>query len=1118
MNTVTQWLATLGLSEYAQLFDDNAINWGVLPQLNHELLKEIGVKAVGHRLLLLEAIGKIEPNLENQSNTGQIAIQSRPTGDAERRQLTVMFCDLIGSTSMSTKLDPEDLREVIVAYQNAAAAKITEFGGHVAKFMGDGVLAYFGWPLAHENDAERAVRAGLDLVKVVSCQKAPNQIPLACRVGIATGQVVVGDIIGDGAAQEEAVVGETPNLAARLEGIAESGQVVVSASTRQLLGELFHVSELGNHKLKGFDQPVPVWCALGVRRLESRFEGRSGDTTPIIGRNRETGFLQDLWARNNAGEGHVVLLSGEAGIGKSRLCAELRTIASPDHHAGFNYQCSPFHQDSPLYPVIQHLERTANLQTEDTDETKLDKLERLIEPITKTSMKSAFLLAQLLSISTGDRYPAYEMSPQMRKDLILQAVIDQIIVSSGPQPVLMIFEDLHWIDPTSLELIDKLVEIASTFPILLILTFRPEFKPPWVGQDRVESIVLNRLNTGAGASLIKRITGDRPLPKTLEEQILVKTDGVPLFVEELTKTIVESGLLEIKNGVYHLVRELPNLKIPETLQDSLMARLDKLGPVKEVAQTGAVVGREFSYELIAAISDFDTQELTNALGQLADAELIYARGHPPVAIYLFKHALVQDAAYNSLLHSRRQQLHKRVVRAFEEDFLQYVEHEPELVAYHAEKAGLTEKAIGYLHRAAVRINIGTANAEAEGHIRKALLLLDALPDDIRPQTKAKLMVLLGRILTAKWGYGHAEVKLVYSEVEELLEKTEDSTLLFPVLLSLTVYSVVRADLAIASTLCKRLIDLAAAKRDPILTVEAHYAAGVTLSWQGEFSQARYHFELACDQYRIEQHDQHLALYGQDGGPVCYCRHAMVLWYLGYTDQARFWIEKALSLTDQLGHPLSRNNILNWATWLYSHLRDYNEAKSWNQKTLNYAEEHVFPFWAAMAVMQRGWLEANQGQVEQGIESMNRGIERCKQLGIEMSQAYNLALLGEVLGKNGNLAEGILMIERGLQKTANSKSNWCLPELLRIRGDLAVVASPDQPGNAESWYQKAIHEARRASAKSWELRATTSLARIWLEQGQHQRARNLLKPVVDWFEEGHDTPDFKDAESLLHRVI
>jgi len=1117
--TIETWLKELGLERYLDLFHENDIDQDVLPDLTEADLEKLGI-SLGHRKKLLRGIALLTDQetvqqLEAPAAEGSESDRRSPAvrQEGERRQLTIMFCDLVGSTVLSTKLDPEDLSQVMVAYKETTAGEITKFGGHIAKFLGDGVLAYFGWPRAHEHDAERAVKAGLELVDVIGRLKAPDLTPLACRVGIATGPVVVGDLIGEGAAQEESVVGETPNLAARLEALAKPGEVVLAATTRRLVGELFDLVELGGQNLKGFDRPIEAWRALGERSLESRFDARIGDATPMIGRDRERDLLTDLWARTKSGSGQVVLLSGEAGIGKSRLTAELDVIASSTPHTSLRYQCSPFHEDSPLYPVTQQLERAGQLWDTDTDGVKLDKVERLLALSSNELADAVPLFASLLSISTGDRYPQKDMSPQKRKDLTLEAIMEQLQGLSVRQPVLLLFEDLHWIDPTSLELLDRLVEMVPTHPVLSVLTFRPEFRAPWVGQAHVASIILNRLNADAGADLIRRMTGNRPLPKEVEDQIIAKTDGVPLFVEELTKTVLESGLVDSRNGGDRQVHDLPAFAIPETLQDSLMARLDRLAPVKEVAQIGAVLGREFSYALVSAMADLDDQALNSALDQLVDAELIYARGRPPNATYLFKHALVQDAAYNSLLRSRRQQWHARVVHVLENNFQQTVEQEPELVARHAAAAGQIEKAIAFWYRAAERANIRSANAEAEGHIRKALTALDQLAVADRDRERIKLLTLLGRVLTAKNGYGHAEVAKVYQEARDLGEANGDPTLLFSALLGLSIYSAVRTELVSGIAICEQMIDLAKMRNDEVWTVEAHYAAGVSYSWRGAFKQARHHLELAFEHYGTEQHGAHLALYGQDGGPVCLCRNAMVLWYLGYPDQALSWMERALSLTEELGHPFSRIYILTWAAWLRLHRQERKEALHWNQQTLDYAAEQKFPFWAAMGTVQRGWLAVEDEQIDQGIELINGGIDQLRQHGTEVTQAYSVGLLGMALGRRGDLADGMTAVDQSLQKIDASKEEWCKPELLRFMGDLTHQAHPDQPDKAEAWYQKAIETARKEEAKAWELRAATSLARLMAANNRKKQARGLLKPIIGWFQEGQSTPDLVDAADL-----
>src|SRR6266700_3479708 len=588
-----------------------------------------------------------------------------------------MICDLVGSTALSARLDPEDMRAVIDAY-HAACARITlTYDGFLAEFRGDGILAYFGYPLAHEDDAERSVRAGLDIIAAIARLETHAAEPLAVRIGIATGVVVVGDLSREGAWREDAVVGETPNLAARLQALAEPGTIVVAASTRRLLGDLFHLRDLGRHEVKGIAEPVAAWEVEGVADSESRFEAvRAAGLTDFIGREDELEFLLERQRLAWKGEGQIVLISGEPGIGKSRLVAALAERIASQPHTRLRYQCSPYHTNSALRPFIAQLERAAGFKADDTSEQRLDKLEALLAMGASPVQAVAPLFAALLSIPFGERYPPLALSPTQQRRRTLAALLDQFEGLARQQPVLLVFEDAHWADATSLELLDLTVERVRQLPVLALFTFRPEFEPPWVGLPNVSTLTLGRLDRDDVENMVAGVTAGRVLPAEVMKQIVAKTDGNPLFVEELTKTVLEAGILVADDGGYRLDGPLPPLAIPETLQDSLMARLDRLAPVREIAQIGAAIGREFSYSLLRVLVGRDETALRHGLAQLQQAGLVFRRGEPPEAVYSFKHALVRDAAYESLLKSRRQVLHLRIAEALRDRFPQIADTEP----------------------------------------------------------------------------------------------------------------------------------------------------------------------------------------------------------------------------------------------------------------------------------------------------------------------------------------------------------------------------------------------------------------------------------------------------------
>jgi len=747
---VAAWLRGLGLEQYAQLFRDNDIDGEILCGMTSEDLKELGVSSFGHRRRLLNAITALggEPptrDVAQSATSATSAPTSPPPIDAERRQLTVMFCDLVGSTALAARLDPEDLREVIAAYHRAVTEIVAGFDGFVAKYMGDGVLVYFGYPRAHEDDAERAVRAGLGLIDAVG-RLDFKSTKLQARVGIATGLVIVGDLIGEGSAQEQAVVGQTPNLAARMQTLAEPGAVVIAAGTRQLVGDLFEYRDLGPIEVKGVAGLVLAWEVLRPSVIASRFEALRGSAlTGLVGRDEEIDLLLRRWTRAKAGEGQVVLLSGEPGIGKSRLTAALHERLAAEPHTRVRYFCSPHRSDSPLYPVIGQLERAADFEQDDPPDVKLEKVEALLRRTSDGLDETIALIADLLSLPYEGRYPALPADPQRNREMTLIALLKQFEGLVAQRPALIIFEDAHWADSTSVELLDRAIERTARLAVLMVVTFRPEFQAPWIGQAGVTSLSLNRLAQHHTASLIDGVTGGQALPPEILDRIVEHTDGIPLFIEELTKSLLEGGLMRHEAGRYVLAGPLPALAIPASLQASLMARLDRLSPVKEVAQIGAAIGREFSYELLAAVARRDDADLVDALDQLAVAGLVFRRGTPPRASFVFKHALVQDAAYSTLLRGQRQNLHGRIGHALQTLFPEIPETQPEVVAHHLTEAGIIDSAIDYWRKAAERSLRRSAGIEAVRHLLRGIELTQSLPRSPEQKRRALEQYLaLGR--------------------------------------------------------------------------------------------------------------------------------------------------------------------------------------------------------------------------------------------------------------------------------------------------------------------------------------------------------------------------------------
>jgi class 3 adenylate cyclase/DNA-binding winged helix-turn-helix (wHTH) protein/predicted ATPase len=1046
--------------------------------------------------------------------------QAPPSLEAERRHLTVVFCDLVESTQLAERLDPEDYREVVRVYQAVCTEVIERYDGHIAQLLGDALLIYFGWPTAHEDDAQRAVYAGLEMLNVLADAnrrlKPRYHVELAMRVAVHTGLVVVGEMGGSGR-QERLALGATPNVAARLQALAPPGSVVISGATHALVHGYFVMSDLGVQTLRGVARPVQVYQVCQASGAQNRFEvARRRGLTPFVGRETEVAVLSERWQQAGEGLGQVIVISGEAGIGKSRQVQGLYERVAHEPHMRLECRCSPYHQHSAFYPIVDVLERTMGFERDESAKTKLSKLEATLAPLRLAVEAPVSLLAALLSIPLDDAYEALSLTPQQQRQRTLTTLLAMVTAWSEQQPLLLVVEDLHWADPSTRELLDLLVEQAPTLSLLALLTCRPVFQHPWGQRAHLTSLTLNRLSRQQVENMVEHVTGGKPLPSEVIHHIVTRTDGVPLFVEELTRAVLESGLLQETDSRYALSAPLSSLSIPTTLHDSLMARLDRLGTAKGMAQWGATLGRQFSYALLQASSQRDEEALERDLKSLVDAELVYQRGVPPHATYQFKHALIQEAAYASLLRSTRQYYHQRIAQVLTSRFPDTVQTQPELVAYHYTEAGLHEAAIGYWQRAGERANDRSANAEARSHLTQGLDLLRTLPEGpARLQCELALQTILGRVLTAANSYGDAEVVQVYTRARQLCHQIGDAPQLFPVLLGLSIYFVVRAELHTARELGEQLLSLAQRAQDPVRLVEAHYSLGVTFFWLGDFVLAREHLERGSASYDPAQHPEHLALYGQDGGPVCLCRLAFVLWTLGYPEQALSRAHEALEIAQSLSHPFSLAYVLTWIAILYVHCQTLQEAQQWVHTAMTFSTEQGFPFWSTQWMVLQGWVLAEQGRVEEGIAQMQQGLREMQAVGTHILHAYYLGLLASTHGKVGQPEVGLALLEDALAKVNANDERWPEAELHRLRGELLLQESfPNQAQKAEACFLQAFNVAQRQYAKSPALRAAMSLSRLWQQQGKQTQARELLSEVYEWFTEGFDTADLQDAKQLL----
>jgi class 3 adenylate cyclase/predicted ATPase len=1035
-----------------------------------------------------------------------------------------MFCDLVGSTALAERLDPEELHELLAQYQDTCADVIQYYEGHIARYVGDGLLVYFGYPQAHEDDPQRAVRTGLGIVEAIKDlnPKFTNPgVDLAVRIGVTTGIVVAGDIGSGERVEEKAIVGETPNLAARLQALAEPNAVVIGGDTQRLVEGLFESEDLGPQNLKGISQSVAAYRVRAESGAPSSFEAKAAQgLTPLVGREEEIGLLLERWSEAKDGEGQVVLLSGEAGIGKSRIVRGFRERLEDEPHNRILYYCSPYHQNSAFYPTIDQLDRGLRFEKDDSSAERLNKLDAVLENLGLPLEEHAFPLATLLSLPVNGRYPPLELSPAQLKKRTFQALVAIIESMASQKPVVMVVEDIHWIDPSTQEFISLLMEQLQTDRFLLVVTCRPEFESSWGGYAHVTSLTLNRLSRKASTAMIERVTGGKALPDEVRDQIVAKTDGVPLFVEELTKTVLESDLLEDVGDRYVLSGPLPSLAIPASLQDSLMARLDRLAPVKEVAQLAATVGRTFSYELLVAISPLNDKELQDALTQLVQAELIYRRGLPLDARYEFKHALVQDAAYQSLLKSTRQQYHQGIAQTLEKQFPQSGETEPELLAHHYTKAGLAERAISYWQRAGQRASERSANLEAIAHLTKGLELIESLPQTPeRARQKLALYLSLGPALMAIKGYAAPEVAQVYVPARELCRQVGEPSQLFAATWGLWLYYLQGGQLKKARGLAEEVLAIAERQNDPGLRLQAHHAAWATLYRLAEFSACWQHVEQGIALYNFDKHRTHAYLYGGHDPGVCGYDHAAVTqWALGYPDQALENAQEALTLGQQLLHPFSLTDAVWGGTRIHQFRREAHLACERAEVMIALCTEHDFSLLGAVAAVTHGWALAAEGQAKEGVAEMRQGLATMRATGAQTHVPYLMALLAEGYGQTEKTEEGLNALAEALNLVEKTGERAWEAEIHRLKGELLLVRSAKKQAKAEACFNQAIKIARKQSAKSLELRAATSLSRLWHDQGKRADAHALLAPIYNWFTEGFDTGDLKQARALLDELV
>jgi len=1114
MQPISEWLSSLGLAQYASVFEDNGIDLEAIAMVSEAELEEIGV-LLGHRKKLLKAIAGLN-----------VATLSAPTereprfatDGAERRQLTVMFCDLVGSTELSQKLDPEALRELMQSYQQACGTVIERYEGHVAQYLGDGLMTYFGWPRAHEDDAERSIRTGLEIVEAVKQVSARE--PLHVRIGIATGPVVVGETGAGDASVPKLAVGETPNLAARIQSLAGPDQVMIGPDTRHLVGGTFELEDAGEYALKGIIEPVRAWHVSGLASSEGRFDAAHGEgaLTPMVGREQELGLLMERWQLAQDSEEQVVLLSGEPGIGKSRVLNALRERLEKTGAQSLRFQCSPYYVNSAFWPSINSFERALKFARDETPESKLDKLESLIVGHFQRPPADVRFIAAMLSIPYEERYGELTMTPQKFKDETLRTLVDLTEAAAKQQPSVLLFEDLHWADPTTLEVLDLMIDGVKAIPLLIVLTHRPEFQNRWADHGHVVSLNLSKLTSAQSEAMTSGVAGGKKLPDDLLEQIIAKTDGVPLFVEELTKSILESGELKEKGDRYEYAGASHAVTIPATLRDSLMARLDRYMPVKEIAQIGAAIGREFSYELISAVAPLSTTQLDEALAQLSDSGLAFKRGTTPEATYTFKHALVQDAAYDSLLKTKRKELHGRIARVLEDQFPSTADAEPELLAYHLTKATQTKHAVEYWSKAGELALKRMAPTEAISHLSNGLELVATLPPSSdRDARELDLRLPLGAAWMALRGWHAHEVASALTPALELATSIDRQDALIPVLGGLFFHRMTQGRNAESFQFAERMLETADRDGDSSLRLVGHMAATAAQWWMGNFLVSRQHGEKALELYDFEAHRPIADSINHDPKTLVHWYRASSAWMLGYPDTALREMETAEAHARRRNQAFDLLVTLTFGALPLQYRGNLAEYRGRLDAARETAEEQGLAFFCDYAPWLGCFALGQEGRHQEAVEALSTGIQTRAEEGLLGLLPYAKRLLAESLAATGAREQAIGVLDESLAQIA--RSGWeervHLAEVQRVRG--VVLEQLGRLEEAEHDLRSAIEVARNQEAKSWELRSSMSLARFWSKQGKRGEARELLAPVYAWFTEGFESRDLREAKALLETL-
>jgi class 3 adenylate cyclase/predicted ATPase len=1047
----------------------------------------------------------------SQTNAGALhALEGR---ESEVRQITVMFCDLVGSTELSEKLDPEDLRTLIDAYRKVCGAAVTRYEGQVANYAGDGVMAFFGWPRAHEDDAVRAIHAALAILSEVT--NIPGAVRLTSRVGICSGRVVVGESGGPGGWME--AVGETPNIAARLQTLAAPNTLLVSESTQRLASAAFEFQDFGFRELKGVTKPLRVYSVLSAKHRTTRFEAaHASSLTPLVGRSTELNLLLDRWHKVKEADGQVVLLSGIPGVGKSRLIHELKSNIELESYFLLNYQCSPYHRQSPFFPIIEQIELTAQLTPNGSDADKFAKLKAYLPSGVHNPVESALLIAHLLSIPIEDRSGLSALTPQQIKNRTIDKLLEVILTLSFQRPTLCIFEDAHWADPSTLELLELLISRIDRARVMLVISYRPEFRHTWFTPANVTLHSLTRLSRSEVTRMIRDLFKEGQLSQLILDQIIEKADGVPLFIEELTTSITRAPRQrsEEKND---LGQAAPSavIKVPETLHDALMERLDRVPHGRKLAQIAAVIGREFSYDLLTVASRTNENDLHSALSLLEEADVIYRTGISPSIRFAFKHVLLRDAVYSSLLRGKRQEIHADIAAVLENHFPELVENRPEILAYHYSEAGNSPLAVRCWREAGRRALAKSANLEAIGHLRNALQSLSALPDTPeRAKEEIEIQLALGIPLIAVQGYAAAQTREAFARARTLCLKLELASEYFQALFGLWGHSWMSGKNEEALTMANEFLSKTQASSDSVLLMVAHRVMGSTLLTIGEFQMSRRHFEetiaLSDKRERRPLHD----LYMVEPQVASLLLLSWDLWFLGYPDQSLDRVSDGLALAQDLAQPYSIA-FAHYMTSVVHLLRgDPDRALESAERSLEISREQRFSLYVLLSTISRGRALSELGRIREARTEIQMGIDEARRTGVGFMLPMMHHWLADVHAQSGENQTALSIVEQTLSEVSDTTGRSWEAELHRAKADMLLALNPPKIAEAESHLKMALEVARRQGAKSLELRAGISLVKLWRQQERINEARDLIEPIYRWFNEGAATSDLTRARDLL----